>query len=148
MYTDDPFDRWDTARMPSDGERAEGTAPTALPEQADTGDAIRPALPDPFVDDLGIEYWIWNGIRLVPAWPDEVERIRAGELASVQRSRRALAEHAGRRRWLRPFTGLGLIVARIRASNAHRGQPPDATHALPEAHETITSVRSDPKRDH
>src|SRR5215469_1862670 len=96
MYTDDPFDRWDSARVPPDGERSEGSAPPALPEEADTGFAIQPALPDPFVDDLGIEYWIWNGVRLVPAWPDEVARIRAGELASVQRSRRALAEHAAR----------------------------------------------------
>jgi hypothetical protein len=148
MYTDEPFDRWDSARVPPDGARFEGTAPPALPEEADAGDAIRPALPDPFVDNLGIEYWIWNGVRLVPAWPDEVERIRAGELASVQRSRRARAERAERRlRWLRPFTGLRLIAPRIRASIVHRDRPPDTAQALPEPREPIARVRSDLKQD-
>ena len=148
MYTDDSFDRWDRARVPPDGERSEGTAPPALPEKADTGSAIRPALPDPFVDDLGIEYWIWNGVRLVPAWPDEVERIRAGELASVQRSRRVLAERAERRRWLHPFSGLGHIATRVWAATVHRDGSPVTTQAPPQARETLASSRSDPARDH
>jgi hypothetical protein len=148
MYTDDSFDCRDSARVPADGERSEGSAPPALPEEADAGYAIRPALPDPFVDDLGIEYWIWNGVRLVPAWPDEVARIRAGELASVQRSRRARAEHAARRwRWLRPFSGLGLIATRIWTSAVQRDEPPETTQAPPDARETTASIRSDPTRD-
>jgi hypothetical protein len=148
MFTDDPFDRWNSARVPLDGERSEGTAPPALPEEAATGDAIRPALPDPLVDNLGIEYWIWNGVRLVPAWPDEVERIRPGELASVQRSRRVLAERAERRRrWLHPFTRLGHIATRIRAAAVQRDELPMTTQAPPDMHETTASVRCDPTRD-
>jgi hypothetical protein len=148
MYTDDSFDRWDIARVPPDGERSEGSAPPALPEEANTGYAIRPALPDPFVDDLGIEYWIWNGARLVPAWPDEVARIRAGELASVQRSRRVLAERAERRRrWLHPFTGLSHIATRVWASTVQRDGSPITTKAPPEARETLANSRCDPTKD-
>jgi hypothetical protein len=35
--------------------------------------------PDPFTGDHTIEYWIWTGSRLVPASPEESERLRRQE---------------------------------------------------------------------
>jgi hypothetical protein len=35
--------------------------------------------PDPFTGDHTIEYWIWTGTRLVPASPEEAERLRQEE---------------------------------------------------------------------
>jgi len=148
MYTDDPFDRWESVRAPREGERSDGASPPALPEQCDA-DAIQPALPDPFVDNLGIEYWIWNGARLVPAWPDEVERIRAGELASVRRARQQReAERAERRRlWLRPISRLTHVVGRVWATRVPRDRPPVTVQAPAEPQAPLSSVRADPESD-
>lgn len=38
------------------------------------GDAL-----DPFTDEHNIEYWLWDGERLIPASPDESERLRERE---------------------------------------------------------------------
>lgn len=67
---------------------------------------------DPFDDDHGIEYWIWNGVRLVPACPDEVERIRVGEHLRVEQIRlenEARAQRGPRR----PLARASATAARI-----------------------------------
>ena len=44
-----------------------------------TDEAASAAFPDPFTGDHNIEYWIWTGGRLVPASPDQAERLRRQE---------------------------------------------------------------------
>ena len=34
---------------------------------------------DPFTDEHDIEYWLWDGARLIPASPEESERFRERE---------------------------------------------------------------------
>ena len=48
---------------------------TFAEEQQDAADSFDLA----FDGEHDIEYWIWNGARLVPALPDEVERIHQRE---------------------------------------------------------------------
>jgi hypothetical protein len=101
MHSDDLFDVWgDVLAFGEDEQENGGGAPLALPDAGSMDEVFRRPLPDPFVDDLGIEYWIWNGVRLVPAWPDEVERIRAGEDMHAEQARRQMEdpeEHRQRR---------------------------------------------------
>jgi hypothetical protein len=42
-------------------------------------DALVDELPDPWEGEHDIEYWIWDGTRLVPASEDEVHSIREQE---------------------------------------------------------------------
>jgi hypothetical protein len=101
MHSDDLFDVWSDVLAFGDDMQVTGDgAPPALPEAAGTDEVLHRPLPDPFVDDQGIEYWIWNGSRLVPAWPEEVERIRAGEDMHAERARQQMKkreEHRQRR---------------------------------------------------
>lgn len=81
-------------------------------------EAQTPAPPDPFDDDQGIEYWLWNGVRLVPAWPDEIERIRERERADEEQFQAARRKRRAERRQrvLRPFSRLALALTRTWAS--------------------------------
>jgi hypothetical protein len=45
--------------------------------------------PDPWDGDHNIEYWIWNGVRLVPTTPEERAHIQEDE--RTQAARRRLA---------------------------------------------------------
>jgi hypothetical protein len=42
---------------------------------------------DPFTGDHNIEYWIWTGTRLVPASPEDSERLRRQEALEEQEFR-------------------------------------------------------------
>lgn len=44
-----------------------------------TDEEARAPFPDPFTGDHNIEYWIWTGSHLVPASPDQAERLRRQE---------------------------------------------------------------------
>jgi hypothetical protein len=120
MLGDDPFDVWNDPR--ADEERADaGGAPPAVPVTSGAGDITQRPLLDPFVDNLGIEYWIWNGSRLVPAWPDEVERIHAQEQGRAERAdaERAALQHR------HVFGRTRAVVARFWKPCAHwLGIPP------------------------
>jgi hypothetical protein len=48
-------------------------------EAAAALDALVDELPDPWEGEHDIEYWIWDGTRLVPASEDEVHSIREQE---------------------------------------------------------------------
>jgi hypothetical protein len=144
MHSDDLFDMWgDVLAFGEDEQVSDSGGPLAMPDAAGTHEALYRPLPDPFVDDLGIEYWIWNGSRLVPAWPDEVERIRAGEDMHREHARQQMQgteEHRqrrvsrrlaafGRRVWKRCAVWLGIPPAlQPRESPRHRSHPrqPDA----------------------
>jgi hypothetical protein len=136
MLGDDPFDVWNDPR--ADEERADGGAPPAVPVTPGAGSVTQRPLPDPFVDDLGIEYWIWNGSRLVPAWPDEVERIHAQEQGRAERADAARAARQQRRASAR----MRAVVARIWKPCAHwlgippALLPPEPSHRRKRAHHT------------
>lgn len=44
-------------------------------------------LPDPWDGDHNIEYWVWDGVRLVPTTPEERARIREDERTQAARRR-------------------------------------------------------------
>lgn len=68
------------------------------PETEDDIQALADALaPDPWDDPHDIEYWIWNGERLVPASPTERAAIQEMERAQSARRRLAQGEHAQRK---------------------------------------------------
>jgi hypothetical protein len=43
--------------------------------------------PDPWNGDHNIEYWVWDGVRLVPATPEERARIQEDERTQAARRR-------------------------------------------------------------
>jgi hypothetical protein len=67
----------DSAGQSSPDEAAPYTINEAITDAIEqiTGDP----LPDPFTGDHNIEYWIWTGSRLVPATPEQSERLRRQE---------------------------------------------------------------------
>jgi hypothetical protein len=121
MLGDDPFDVWNDLRGADEGRADGGGAPPAVPVPPGAGNVTQRPLPDPFVDNLGIEYWIWNGSRLVPAWPDEVERIHAEEQGLLERANAARETRAQRHMSARIRT----VAARFWKPCAHwLGIPP------------------------
>ncbi len=61
-------------------------------------DTSEKVFPDPWGDEHDIEYWIWNGTRLVPATPAQVERIQEDERQRQASYRLAQWHNAERRR--------------------------------------------------
>lgn len=77
---------------------------------------------DPFDDDQGIEYWLWNGVRLVPAWPDEIARIREQERVREELFQAELRRQRAAR-WqgvLRRFSWATSAVAQTWANGVHQ----------------------------
>jgi hypothetical protein len=148
MHSDDLFDVWGDALAIEEDEQENGDGvPRAVTDATGTDEVFHRPLPDPFpdpfVDDLGIEYWIWNGSRLVPAWPDEVERIRAGEDRRKEQARQQMVHPTNLRQerlssrlavfgghvWRRCAHWLGIPPALFpRELPRHQGRPqqPDA----------------------
>jgi hypothetical protein len=98
QYGELPVERYDVLPLPTDSLAKETTAGTPCISGDGSGqldetesysidqaiaDAIEQMdhdpLPDPFTGDHNIEYWIWTGRRLVPASPEESERLRRQE---------------------------------------------------------------------
>lgn len=68
------------------------------PETEDDIPALADALaPDPWDDPHNIEYWVWDGERLVPASPAERAAIQEMERAQSARRRLSQWEHAQRK---------------------------------------------------
>lgn len=59
----------------------------------------RDELPDPWHGDHSIEYWVWDGSRLVPATPQEIARIKEDERIRAM-FRRLYREERGLKRRL------------------------------------------------
>lgn len=91
-------------------------------------EALTQAPPDPFGNDQGIEYWLWNGVRLVPAWPDEIERIHERARLREEQFQAELRRQRAERR----FAPVALAVARLRAMRARLAQLHAATRMHPE----------------
>ena len=53
------------------------------------------AFDEAFDGDHSVEYWLWNGVRLVPAQPDEVERIQDGEAWVLHEACRLHGQQSG-----------------------------------------------------
>jgi hypothetical protein len=66
-----------------------------------TDEAFDAPFPDPFTGDHNIEYWIWTGGRLVPASPDQSQRLRRQEALEEEefRSRRERQRAYRQQRW-------------------------------------------------
>jgi hypothetical protein len=63
-------------------------------EDKDDLDDVWLDFPDPWEGDHDIEYWVWDGVRLVPAKPEERARIQEDERTQAARRRLArLQEH-------------------------------------------------------
>lgn len=76
-----------------------------------------------FDGDHNVEYWFWNGSRLVPASPDEAERYRQREAWERLVAREAREQQLARRRqlWrlgLRAFLSFVALRSRLRGSRA------------------------------
>lgn len=87
------------------------------PETEDDIQALADALaPDPWGDPHDIEYWVWNGERLVPASPAERDTIQEMERAQSVRRRLAQWEQTQRHdaQPLRIFVGLARIITHWR----------------------------------
>lgn len=73
-------------------------------------------LPDPWDDPHDIEYWVWNGERLVPTTPDEQAAIQEMErtVATVRRLKQWRSEQTRsiQPRPVRGFTGACLVIWR------------------------------------
>lgn len=54
------------------------------------------SFPDPWVGDSTIEYWVWDGKRLIPTTPDQQARIQEMERLASTRRRMAQWEHEQR----------------------------------------------------
>jgi hypothetical protein len=89
-------------------------------------------LPDPFTGDHNIEYWIWTGSRLVPASPEDSERLRRQEELEDEEFRaRRKEQHQSRfrrRQALRHSLGrlaepLMQVIAVLRSSRATGKRP-------------------------
>lgn len=82
-----------------------------------------------------IEYWVYDGTRLIPASPDEQERLREWEQrilleqwkAIERRRERALAR---RRPWIFARRGLPMLAAWLRGAR-HSESATSARRALP-----------------
>jgi hypothetical protein len=61
----------------------QGYGPGRDPE--DWGDL--PDFPDPWEGDHNIEYWVWDGVRLVPTTPEQRARIQEDERTAAARWR-------------------------------------------------------------
>jgi hypothetical protein len=74
-------------------------------------------LPDPFTGDHNIEYWIWTGRRLVPASPEESERLRQNE--ALQEEDIRLLRERQRLTRVRRRQAFGRIIERLMAPLRH-----------------------------
>lgn len=113
-----------------------------VPDDAGDADAVPDAqFPDPWDDPHDIEYWIWDGKRLVPASPTEQAAIQEAE--RDQSARRRLAQwERDQRAAFRPARGLAGVrdaIARVwRLWHGWRRGTRPATSSL-EAHQTAIS---------
>jgi hypothetical protein len=74
--------------------------------------------PDPFTGDHNIEYWIWTGSRLVPASPEQAERLRRQEALEEEefrllRERQQALRQQHWNAWLRAGKRLALPLLRL-----------------------------------
>ena len=91
--------------IPDDlGESDESDDAAAIPETS---------FPDPWDGDHNIEYWVWDGKRLIPTTPDQQARIQEMERLASTRRRMAQWEHEQRH-----ISARILIFARMRQAVA------------------------------
>jgi hypothetical protein len=62
--------------------------PKATDSRNVEGETTIELFPDPFTSDHHFEYWIWTGSRLVPASPEQAERLRQQEALEAEEFRR------------------------------------------------------------
>jgi hypothetical protein len=61
--------------------------PQATDSRNVEGETTIERFPDPFTGDHHFEYWIWTGSRLVPASPEQAERLRQQEVLEAEEFR-------------------------------------------------------------
>jgi len=64
-----------------------GRDPEDWDDDDDDDDDVLSDFPDPWDGDHNIEYWVWDGVRLVPATPEERARIQEDERTQAARRR-------------------------------------------------------------
>jgi hypothetical protein len=94
---------------------ADDTGAQGITDEAD--DAL---FPDPFTGDHHIEYWIWTGGRLVPATPDQAERLCWQETLEAEelRSRRERQRANRQQRWQSYSQVVHYLAARLKTLNS------------------------------
>jgi hypothetical protein len=110
-----------------------------VPDDAGDADAIPGAsFPDPWDDPHDIEYWVWDGKRLVPASPTEQSAIQEAERGQSARRRLTQWERE-QREAAQPARGLaGVREAIARVWHLWRRDTRPATSSL-ETHQTALS---------
>jgi hypothetical protein len=119
------------------GDIGDGDATGAMPD---------PSWPDPWDDPHDIEYWVWNGERLVPA--SSSERVVLQEIERTQSARRRLAqwEHEQRvaARSVPIIVGICRIIVAVRSIWRHGARP--TTPPLEAHHTAISAHQQDGER--